>query len=178
MATTCLGGLHISSRQGSYVHTQHVREVKYNVIYLPSDLMTVIFGCFVHPIAMGFYSAALCYGFDERTCREGLRLGNFGLMYLDQNKESVNRYLPGVYLSYYGFAAVLKEPIQYCIMQHRRAYDIGMKTGNTSDAFFNLAFMIPRMIDVGENLLTVKKEILFYQQLAEKHNHPGELNFD
>lgn len=50
-----------------------------------------------------------------------------------------------------------------------------MKTGNISDAFFNLAFMIPRMLDAGENLLAVKREILFYQQLAEKHNHPGEL---
>lgn len=49
-----------------------------------------------------------------------------------------------------------------------------MKTGNISDAFFNLAFMIPRMLDAGENLLAVKREILFYQQLAEKHNHPGE----
>ena len=53
-----------------------------------------------------------------------------------------------------------------------------MKTGNIFDAFSHLAFMIPRMIDVGENLLTVKKEIQFYQKLAKKHNHPRELNFD
>ena len=78
-------------------------------------------------------------------------------------------------LTYYAFVGILKDPIQYCILQHRKAYDIGMKTGNISDAFFNLAFMIPRMLDAGENLLAVKREILFYQQLAEKHNHPGEL---
>jgi hypothetical protein len=47
-----------------------------------------------------------------------------------------------------------------------------MQIGNTSDAIFNLFFMIPRMIDGGVNLLVIKKEIESYQQLAKLHHHP------
>jgi hypothetical protein len=44
--------------------------------------------------------------------------------------------------------------------------------GNISDAFFNLYFMIPRMIDCGEKLDVVKKQIDYFQQLAKTHSHP------
>jgi hypothetical protein len=54
---------------------------------------------------------------------------------------------------------------------HRRAYEVGMQIGNVSDAFSNLYFMIPRMIDCGEKLDVVKKQIDFFQQLAKTHSH-------
>jgi hypothetical protein len=45
-------------------------------------------------------------------------------------------------------------------------------TGNTSGAFSNVYFMIPRMIDGGEKLDVVKKQIDYFQKLAQTHSHP------
>lgn len=62
--------------------------------------------------------------------------------------------------------------IQACIEQHKKAYEIGMKMGNTNDAIYNLLFLIPRMLDGGVNLMVVKKAIESYQQIAKLHHHP------
>lgn len=62
--------------------------------------------------------------------------------------------------------------MQACLEQHRRAYEIGMQVGNTSDACFNLVVMIPRMIESGTNLDILNKEIEFYLRFAEEHSHP------
>lgn len=74
-------------------------------------------------------------------------------------------------LGYYGYIGVLYEPIQACIAQHRYAFQIGMQSSKTCDAIFNVLFMVPRMLESGEKLQVVKKEIEYFQQMAKTHNH-------
>ncbi|KAL7513085.1 hypothetical protein ACHAXN_010337, partial [Cyclotella atomus] len=122
------------------------------------------------PVALGFYSAVLVHGFGERNCREALRFGKVALQFLNENEDENE--LPPTYLVIYGLVACLSEPIQACVEMHRRAYEVGMQIGNTSGAFSNVYFMIPRMIDGGEKLDVVKKQIDYFQKLAQTHSHP------
>ena len=54
-----------------------------------------------------------------------------------------------------------------CVDMLRKGYEIGMQMGSTSDAFYNLYFLIPRMIEAGMNLDVIRKEIVFFQKMAK-----------
>eukprot|EP00804_Cyclotella_cryptica_P020612 CCRYP_003442-RB/>CCRYP_003442-RB protein AED:0.05 eAED:0.05 QI:255/1/1/1/1/1/3/704/1362 len=126
--------------------------------------------CRYTPVALAFYSAVLAYGLNERNCLEAYRIGKIALTLLNESEHKME--MPRVYLSFYCYVGVMFEPMQACLEQHRRAYEVGMQVGNTSDAFFNLVVMIPRMVESGTNLDILNKEIEFYLRVAEEHSHP------
>ena len=38
----------------------------------------------------------------------------------------------------------------FSVVQHKRAYEVGMQVGETSDAINNLLFLVSRMIECGK----------------------------
>lgn len=60
--------------------------------------------------------------------------------------------------------------VQYfvaCVDMLRKGYEIGMQMGATNEAFINLYFLIPRMIEAGMKLDVIWKEIDFFQNMAK-----------
>ena len=53
-----------------------------------------------------------------------------------------------------------------CVDMLRKGYEIGIQMGCTNEAFCNLYFLIPRMIEAGTNLDVIRKEIVFFQKMA------------
>ena len=41
----------------------------------------------------------------------------------------------------------------FSVVQHKRAYEVGMQVGETSDAINNLLFLVSRMIECGMYIL-------------------------
>eukprot|EP00956_Cyclotella_meneghiniana_P022153 scaffold41388_cov125-Cyclotella_meneghiniana.AAC.6 len=122
------------------------------------------------PICLVWYSGLLVHGFSERNCTEAHRLGKIALKLLNESEDQNE--VAGTYCVYYGFVGILYEPIQACVDMLRKGYEIGIQMGCTNEAFCNLYFLIPRMIEAGTNLDVIRKEIVFFQKMATTHSHP------
>jgi len=112
-------------------------------------------------------SMLCCEDFGE-DARIACRIGKIGMLMLSRNNSALEE-LPGVYLTYYAYAGSLIEPIQACENMLRRAYEIGMQTGNPSKAAFILSTMVAKQIKAGTNLLALKRDIVNYSKLAGQH---------
>ena len=75
--------------------------------------------------------------------RLGCRIGKLALNLLNQNDSFLNE-SPTVYAFYYGHIGILFEPIQACVDQHRKAYQLGMQLGNTSISAIHKQYLIIR----------------------------------
>ena len=112
-----------------------------------------------------YFAAVLCGELNE-ACRVGYRIGQLGLKMLNQNDLSV---MPHVHLLYYGCVGILFEPIQAVIEMHRQAYDVALKTGNSSIAGMHKKFIIAREFLAGVNLVRIKDEIECVSKSQEYH---------
>eukprot|EP00956_Cyclotella_meneghiniana_P016274 scaffold25619_cov80-Cyclotella_meneghiniana.AAC.1 len=112
-----------------------------------------------------YFAAVLCGELNE-ACRVGYRIGQLGLKMLNQNDLSV---MPLVHLLYYGCVGILFEPIQAVIEMHRQAYDVALKTGNSSIAGMHKKFIIAREFLAGVNLVRIKDEIECVSKSQEYH---------
>eukprot|EP00804_Cyclotella_cryptica_P020127 CCRYP_014899-RB/>CCRYP_014899-RB protein AED:0.03 eAED:0.03 QI:211/1/1/1/1/1/6/342/1334 len=117
------------------------------------------------------FAVVLCKDVSGTDARLGYRIGKLGLKMLHEDDTATSE-LPSVYLLYFGFVAVLFEPLQACIDMHRRAYKMGLQIGIASIAAWHKHFLIIREIHSGTNLLCIKDEIEHDLKMAKHHSMP------
>jgi hypothetical protein len=106
---------------------------------------------------------------SSQDVRLGYRIGKLALNLLNQNDSFLSE-SPTVYAFYYGHIGILFEPIQACVDQHIKAYQLGMQLGNTSISAIHKQYLIIRDIyATGKNLQDVKEEMEFDMMMAKHH---------
>ena len=129
-------------------------------------LSSLVFGSFcIYLVAYVFFAAVLCTELNE-TSRVGYRIGRLGLKMSNQNDSNS---MPLLYLLYYGYVGIVFEPIQAVIEMHRQAYDVGLRTGNSSIAGIHKVFTVAREFFAGANLVRIKDEIECVLKSDEYH---------
>ncbi|KAL7519085.1 hypothetical protein ACHAWX_003883 [Stephanocyclus meneghinianus] len=131
--------------------------------------------CLTHGVACKYTSGAfvsfasiLSRDLDE-DARLACRISKTGMIMLSRNNSAIQQ-LPGVYAMHYMMVGSLTEPIQSAAAMSHYAYEIGMQTGNLSQAAFCLAIMMARSLYAGTNLLNLKSDLQVHLNSAKQHS--------
>lgn len=115
------------------------------------------------------FGAILCNIMNSQDVRVGYRIGKLALNMVNQNDAFISE-LPFVYFVYYSNIATIFEPIQACLDQHTKAYELGMQLGKASiSALHKQLLRVRELYTGGKNLLELKEEIDIDMKMA-KHD--------
>jgi hypothetical protein len=77
--------------------------------------------------------------------------------------------IPPLYMYYYHFVAYHSEPLQVCSDMLRKGFDLGMSSGRSGMALFNMLVHIKMALLSGEKLPKLLDQVDYYFQLANSH---------
>lgn len=107
-------------------------------------------------------------GNTVKDTESSYRMGKIALQFV--LKFNATDQLPKVYLQYYGYIAIHREPFQSCAEMLRQGHEIGLSVGEFSTAFMNGIHYIQKALIAGANLPMLKKEIEYQTRLIDLHS--------
>eukprot|EP00804_Cyclotella_cryptica_P018958 CCRYP_006467-RB/>CCRYP_006467-RB protein AED:0.02 eAED:0.02 QI:225/1/1/1/0.66/0.5/4/29/1413 len=125
--------------------------------------------CKYTPGAFVSFASMLSRDLDEDATL-ACRISKAGMSMLSRNDSAMIQQLPVVYSIHFMMVGSLTEPIQSAVTMVRHAYEIGMQTGNLSQAAFSLAIMMARSLYAGTNLLNLRNDLEVHLKSAKQHS--------
>mmetsp|Transcript_14825 Transcript_14825/g.35681 ORF Transcript_14825/g.35681 Transcript_14825/m.35681 type:complete len:1443 (+) Transcript_14825:88-4416(+) len=96
------------------------------------------------------------------------RMGKLALQFL--SKFNAIDQLPIVYLQYYGYIAVHREPFQACAEMLRQAHEIGLSIGDIPTAVLNGIHYIQKALIAGQKLSVLKEDAAYQGRVIDRHS--------